>query len=139
MVAGSAIGSVSSPPVRLGPAGRGSPYITGWTSDSGPGTGPAGNSDLQIVTSDNPRNEDPAEIIAAIVEGMPEDSGNYSTVPDRRAAIGAAIREARAGDTVVIAGKGHEDYQWAGTRRLPFDDRVVAGEWLDETDARRDR
>jgi UDP-N-acetylmuramoyl-L-alanyl-D-glutamate--2,6-diaminopimelate ligase len=99
----------------------------------------AGNSDLQIVTSDNPRNEDPAEIIAAIVEGMPEDSGNYSTVPDRRAAIGAAIREARAGDTVVIAGKGHEDYQWVGTRRLPFDDRVVAGEWLDETDARRDR
>jgi UDP-N-acetylmuramoyl-L-alanyl-D-glutamate--2,6-diaminopimelate ligase len=74
--------------------------------------------DAVIVTSDNPRSEDPAAIAAAIVEGIVAD-----VILDRRAAIRSAINDARAGDTVVVAGKGHETYQIVGGARLPFDDR----------------
>ena len=97
------------------------------------------HSDLAIVTSDNPRGEDPARISRMIEEGLERESGNYSSVPDRRSAIREALRGARPGDTVVIAGKGHEDYQIVGTERLGFDDRDVARELLDELDAGRDR
>jgi UDP-N-acetylmuramoyl-L-alanyl-D-glutamate--2,6-diaminopimelate ligase len=84
--------------------------------------------DRVIVTSDNPRSEDPASIIAAIVEGA--GRGVESEV-DRRAAIGEAIAGAQAGDVVVIAGKGHEQGQeFAGGRKVPFDDIAVAREAL---------
>jgi UDP-N-acetylmuramoyl-L-alanyl-D-glutamate--2,6-diaminopimelate ligase len=90
--------------------------------------------DHVVVTSDNPRSEDPEAIIQAIVEGAdPEhDAGPTLEVePDRRRAIEHAVGLARPGDLVLIAGKGHEQGQeFAGGRKVPFDDRVVAGEAL---------
>jgi UDP-N-acetylmuramoyl-L-alanyl-D-glutamate--2,6-diaminopimelate ligase len=80
------------------------------------------------VTSDNPRSEPPEAIIAEIARGIggAADSRGYATLADRRAAIRAALAWAKAGDTVVIAGKGHEAYQIIGRDVLPFDDREVA-------------
>jgi UDP-N-acetylmuramoyl-L-alanyl-D-glutamate--2,6-diaminopimelate ligase len=95
----------------------------------------ARESDFAIVTSDNPRGEDPQAIISAIEGGM--KGARYSVVPDRREAIRAALQEAKEGDTVLIAGKGHETYQTIGTTSHPFDDRVVAKELLDELNAGR--
>jgi UDP-N-acetylmuramoyl-L-alanyl-D-glutamate--2,6-diaminopimelate ligase len=84
--------------------------------------------DRVIVTSDNPRSEDPATIIASILEGAGPD---VESEVDRRVAIGSAIAGARAGDVVVIAGKGHEQGQeFAGGRKVPFDDITVAREAL---------
>jgi len=97
-------------------------------------------SDLAILTSDNPRSEDPLKIIAEVEVGL-RGAGlqridrdqlgaksGYIVEPDRRAAITLAIHSAQAGDIVVIAGKGHENYQLVGPRKLPFDDREVARE-----------
>ncbi len=85
--------------------------------------------DLAVITSDNPRTEDPVAIIDEIAAGVPGELGDKVVVePDRRAAIRIAVREAEAGDTVVIAGKGHEQGQLVGDRKIPFDDRAVAGE-----------
>jgi UDP-N-acetylmuramoyl-L-alanyl-D-glutamate--2,6-diaminopimelate ligase len=84
--------------------------------------------DLTIVTSDNPRSEDPLAIIAEIEPGAREGGGAYLIEPDRRAAIARAVREAADGDVVVIAGKGHETYQELADRTIPFDDRAVAAE-----------
>jgi UDP-N-acetylmuramoyl-L-alanyl-D-glutamate--2,6-diaminopimelate ligase len=81
--------------------------------------------DVAIVTSDNPRSEDPEAIIAEIMDGVPMEAE-----PDRRAAIERAVSLARPGDVVVIAGKGHEQGQQFGDRTLPFDDRAVAREAL---------
>jgi UDP-N-acetylmuramoyl-L-alanyl-D-glutamate--2,6-diaminopimelate ligase len=78
----------------------------------------AAGADAVIVTSDNPRGEDPAAIAAAVADGIVAE-----VILDRRAAIRRAIDDARAGDTVVVAGKGHEAYQIVGVERLPFDDR----------------
>jgi UDP-N-acetylmuramoyl-L-alanyl-D-glutamate--2,6-diaminopimelate ligase len=80
------------------------------------------------VTSDNPRSERPEAIIAEIVAGMPAapEVDRHATMPDRKAAIRAALAWARSGDVVVIAGKGHEAYQIIGSEVLPFDDREVA-------------
>ncbi len=87
-------------------------------------------SDLAIVTSDNPRSEDPEAIVAEVLAGVDDRSAVEAEV-DRRAAIARALSRAEAGDTVVIAGKGHEQGQeLAGGRRLPFDDRQVAREEL---------
>jgi UDP-N-acetylmuramoyl-L-alanyl-D-glutamate--2,6-diaminopimelate ligase len=83
--------------------------------------------DLAIVTSDNPRTEDPGAIIDEILTGV---VGPAEVEPDRRAAIAKAIGEARAGDVVVIAGRGAERYQDVAGRKLPFDDREVAREEL---------
>jgi len=83
-------------------------------------------SDLSIVTSDNPRSEHPLDIIKDIETGMHEGPGIYRIVPDRREAIEQAVVEAGKGDIVVIAGKGHEDYQIVGDLRNPFDDRQVS-------------
>jgi UDP-N-acetylmuramoyl-L-alanyl-D-glutamate--2,6-diaminopimelate ligase len=89
-------------------------------------------SDLVIVTSDNPRSEDPARIIEDIKRGIvvPPDRTTSATpnlaIVDRQAAIERAINEARAGDLVLVAGKGHEKYQEIGNRVLPFDDVEVA-------------
>jgi UDP-N-acetylmuramoyl-L-alanyl-D-glutamate--2,6-diaminopimelate ligase len=88
------------------------------------------NADLSIVTSDNPRSEDPLAIIAEIEAGALAGGGDYVVEPDRRAAIRLAMARARAGDVVVIAGKGHETYQELADRTIAFDDRVVAAEEL---------
>ena len=86
--------------------------------------------DLTVVTSDNPRSEDPLAIVAQIEEGARRGGGAYVVEPDRRAAIRLALREAAPGDVVVIAGKGHEAGQEFADRTIPFDDRVVAAEEL---------
>ena len=83
------------------------------------------------LTSDNPRSEDPAAIIEEIAAGVtPPPPGGYARYPDRREAIHEALDWARPGDTVVLAGKGHEAYQIIGGQVLPFDDRLVAREYL---------
>jgi UDP-N-acetylmuramoyl-L-alanyl-D-glutamate--2,6-diaminopimelate ligase len=81
------------------------------------------HSDHAIATSDNPRTEDPLAILRDIAVGL---SGSCETIPDRREAIRHAIERAGSDDVVVIAGKGHEDYQIIGETRHPFDDRVEA-------------
>jgi UDP-N-acetylmuramoyl-L-alanyl-D-glutamate--2,6-diaminopimelate ligase len=87
-------------------------------------------SDLAIVTSDNPRSEDPEAIVAEILAGI-DDRGGVEEEVDRRAAIALALSRAEPGDTVVIAGKGHEQGQeFENGRKLPFDDRDVAREEL---------
>ena len=87
--------------------------------------------DAAYVTSDNPRTEDPQRIIDEIVPGFSAVSGCRVVVEvDRRRAIQAAITGARPGDTVLIAGKGHEPYQLVGDTVLPFDDVAVARECL---------
>ena len=86
--------------------------------------------DFAVVTSDNPRSEDPLEIISEIVRGFNGGRDNFTIEPDRRAAIAAAISIAREGDTVLIAGKGHETYQEFNGHRIDFDDRKVARELL---------
>ena len=92
--------------------------------------------DHVVVTSDNPRSEDPDEIIAAIVAGAeaaapPDQASSMEVEADRRAAIERALRQAGPGDIVLIAGKGHEQGQeLAGGRKVPFDDREVAREAL---------
>jgi UDP-N-acetylmuramoyl-L-alanyl-D-glutamate--2,6-diaminopimelate ligase len=83
--------------------------------------------DLVVVTSDNPRSEDPDAIIGEILAGV---SGDVEVEPDRRRAIASAIEAAREGDVVVIAGKGHEQGQELADRTIPFDDREVAREAL---------
>jgi UDP-N-acetylmuramoyl-L-alanyl-D-glutamate--2,6-diaminopimelate ligase len=83
--------------------------------------------DLAIVTSDNPRSEEPEAIIGEIVAGAEAD---VDVEPDRRDAIARAIEIAREGDVVVIAGKGHEQGQQFGDAIVPFDDRDVAREAL---------
>ena len=87
----------------------------------------AGLADRVVVTSDNPRSEDPQAIIEEILAGL-DESGRAKTVvqADRRAAIAQAIDQARPGDIVLIAGKGHETYQIIGDRRIHFDDAEVA-------------
>jgi UDP-N-acetylmuramoyl-L-alanyl-D-glutamate--2,6-diaminopimelate ligase len=87
--------------------------------------------DLVVVTSDNPRSEDPASIAAMVVEGLATTDTPTVVELDRRAAIRLAIAEADAHDVVLIAGKGHESGQAAGATTVPFDDRVVAFEELE--------
>ncbi len=84
-----------------------------------------------MVTSDNPRTEDPNAIIEDILAGMVDGQGRYDVQPDRRSAIALAISLAKPGDSILIAGKGHEDYQLVGNKVLSFDDRVVAREELE--------
>lgn len=85
--------------------------------------------DISVVTSDNPRTEDPIAIIDDIIPGI--DAGaSYEIVPDREEAIGRALALAKPGDTVVIAGKGHEDYQIVGTEKRHFDDAEIARRFL---------
>ena len=98
-------------------------------------------SDVIVITSDNPRSEDPTRIIEEIQQGVARDTHRDSdvgvlTIVDRRAAIAKAIELARPGDMVLIAGKGHEKYQVIGDRVLPFDDIAVAGEALARRRAR---
>lgn len=87
-------------------------------------------SDVVVVTTDNPRTEDPVGIILQIEDGMRAFETRYEVEVDRRRAIERAIEEAAPGDTVLIAGKGHEDYQIFADRTVHFDDREVAREAL---------
>ena len=87
--------------------------------------------DLTVITTDNPRSEDPLDIIAEVERGAAEGGGPYVVEPDRRAAIRLALRHARPGDVVVVAGKGHEQEQEFADRSVPFDDRVVVREELE--------
>ena len=88
-------------------------------------------SDLAVVTSDNPRSEDPAAIVAEVAAGAREGDAELVIEVDRQAAIALALGRAEPGDTVVIAGKGHEQGQeFEGGRKVPFDDREVAREEL---------
>jgi UDP-N-acetylmuramoyl-L-alanyl-D-glutamate--2,6-diaminopimelate ligase len=109
------------------------------------GQAAAGASNLLVVTSDNPRSEDPLAIIREIEAGLKDmnvsqitaaaarqGSSGYLVVPDRREAIRLAVALARPGDAVLVAGKGHEDYQIRGSERLHFDDREEVREALQE-------
>ncbi len=88
--------------------------------------------DVAVVTSDNPRSEDPAAIISAELSGVPAGAPTRLLVePDRRTAIAMAFESAGEGDVVLIAGKGHETTQTVGDRVLPFDDRAVARQLLE--------
>jgi UDP-N-acetylmuramoyl-L-alanyl-D-glutamate--2,6-diaminopimelate ligase len=101
--------------------------------------------DLIVATSDNPRTEDPLAILSEIEPGLARSGkakldprhtrmglSGYCVVPDRREAIELAVRAARPGDAVLIAGKGHEDYQIVGKEKRPFDDRAEARRALEE-------
>ena len=93
------------------------------------GKAAAALADVIVITSDNPRSEDPMAIIEEVVAGVP--SGVHPTIePDRRRAVTLALTDRRPGDVVVVAGKGHESGQTAGGVTVPFDDRVVAREEL---------
>lgn len=85
--------------------------------------------DLTVVTSDNPRTEEPEAIIQDILEGIPKNA-NFIVNSDRASAIDQAIQAAKAGDGILIAGKGHEDYQILGTEKIHFDDREEAAKAL---------
>ncbi|GBF79279.1 UDP-N-acetylmuramoyl-L-alanyl-D-glutamate--2,6-diaminopimelate ligase [Aphanothece sacrum] len=86
--------------------------------------------DIAVVTSDNPRTEEPQGILNDIIAGIPE-SVKHLVISDRAEAIGKAIEQAKAGDGVLIAGKGHEDYQILGTEKIHFDDREEAKKALE--------
>ncbi len=114
--------------------------VFGCGGDRDPGKRPtmgriaAQRSDVVFLTSDNPRTEDPEAILRDIEQGVQglsaSERGASYVIPDRRAAIRAALLEARPGDMVLIAGKGHEDYQIIGATRHRFDDREVVRELL---------
>lgn len=88
------------------------------------------SSDLTILTSDNPRNEDPLSILKDMENGISE--GRYEVIADRRQAIRYAVQQAQENDIILIAGKGHETYQIIGTEKYNFDDRIVASEAIKE-------
>ena len=109
------------------------------------GEAAASYSDMTIITSDNPRLEDPAAIIGEIETGIDQNRikkteidqlqmmngvHSYTVIPNREKAIETAINIASVGDIVLIAGKGHEDYQIMGEKKMPFDDRIVAAHAL---------
>jgi UDP-N-acetylmuramoyl-L-alanyl-D-glutamate--2,6-diaminopimelate ligase len=93
-------------------------------------------SDVVVITSDNPRSEEPQRIIEEIKRGIPAGvqggrAPDVQTIVDRREAIERAVEQAEPGDVVLIAGKGHEKYQQIGDRVLPFDDGAIARQALD--------
>ena len=88
--------------------------------------------DLTIITSDNPRFEEPLDIIADIVTGIEKTDGEYVKIPDRKEAIKYAIANGKKGDIIVLAGKGHEDYQEIEGKKYPMDERVLVAEVLEE-------
>lgn len=88
--------------------------------------------DLTVVTSDNPRNEEPMDIINDILVGVHKADGAYVTIPDRKEAIAYCMKNAQDGDIIVLAGKGHEDYQEIKGVKHPMDERVLIQEILQE-------
>lgn len=93
--------------------------------------------DLSVITADNSRFEDVMDIISDIKIGLAKTSGKYVVIPDRRDAIRYCIENAQTGDIVVLAGKGHEDYQEIQGVKYPFDERVVISEILQELEAEK--
>lgn len=89
------------------------------------------NSELFIITSDNPRTENKIDIIKAIVAGI-KDKNDILVTPERESAIRTAIEFARENDTVMLLGKGHEDYQVIGTEKIPFDDKQIALKYIEK-------
>ena len=87
-------------------------------------------SDFVIVTSDNPRTEAPGDIIKDILGGMTDTKTPYTVIENRREAIRWAIENAKADDTILLAGKGHETYQTIGRENFPFDEREIVSEAL---------
>ncbi|MBE0416606.1 MAG: UDP-N-acetylmuramoyl-L-alanyl-D-glutamate--2,6-diaminopimelate ligase [Coriobacteriia bacterium] len=96
------------------------------------GVAAGSEADHVIITSDNPRSEDPVGIVLQIEDGVRETGVSYEVEVDRRTAIRTALAQAASGDAVLIAGKGHEDYQIFADRTIHFDDREVAHEVLEE-------
>jgi UDP-N-acetylmuramoyl-L-alanyl-D-glutamate--2,6-diaminopimelate ligase len=96
------------------------------------GEAAARGADLVVATSDNPRSEDPLAILDAMVAGVRETGTPYVVEPDRAAAIGRAVAEARPGDVVLVAGKGHEQGQTFAEVTVPFDDRTVLARALEQ-------
>jgi UDP-N-acetylmuramoyl-L-alanyl-D-glutamate--2,6-diaminopimelate ligase len=94
------------------------------------GAAAGATSDVVVVTSDNPRSEEPGAIVEQILEGLRGSPAEIHTEIDRRGAIGLGISMAQRGDSVLVAGKGHEDYQIFANETIHFDDREVAREWL---------
>lgn len=92
----------------------------------------ADNSDFVIVTSDNPRTEEPLAIIAEIVPGVKDRGTAYKVIPDRIEAIGWAIDNAAPGDVILLAGKGHEDYQIIGHEKIHMDEREIVADFLEK-------
>ena len=88
--------------------------------------------DFVIVTSDNPRTEQPETIIGDILEGMKDTATPYVAIPDRVEAIHYAMDNARPGDVIILAGKGHEDYQEINHKHYPMDERVIVAEHLNK-------
>jgi UDP-N-acetylmuramoyl-L-alanyl-D-glutamate--2,6-diaminopimelate ligase len=86
--------------------------------------------DLPIVTSDNPRTEDPEAILNDIEQGMKRH--DHERIEDRRSAIKRALEVAGPEDVIVLAGKGHEDYQIRGKEKLPFDEKIIVAELSQE-------
>ena len=87
---------------------------------------------MQIITSDNPRTEDPVKIVEDVEKGIIGITENYEVIVDRKEAIKKAIEMCKKEDLVVLAGKGHEDYQIIGTEKYPFDERVIIKEIIDK-------
>ena len=87
--------------------------------------------DLSVITADNSRYENVLDILADIKVGLAKTDGKYIEIPDRREAIRWCIENAQPGDIIVLAGKGHEDYQEIEGKKYPFDERVVIREILD--------
>lgn len=93
--------------------------------------------DVVVVTSDNPRTEDPQQIIADILSGI--DEGDIYVEPDRRQAIAWSLEQGRPGDVIILAGKGHETYQEVNGVQYPMDEREIVKEWFRKTDMRREK
>ena len=88
--------------------------------------------DYTIITSDNPRTEDPAEIVKDIEEGIKKTNGKYECIVDRIEAIKKAIKIANKRDIIILAGKGHEQYQEINKKRYPFDENKIVNEIIEE-------
>ena len=95
----------------------------------------AENADLVILTSDNPRTEDPETILDEIEPGIAGSTTPYLRICDRVEAIHCAIDMAESGDVILLAGKGHEDYQIIGHEKHPMDERVIVADWMKQRKA----
>lgn len=94
-------------------------------------------SDALVITSDNPRTEDPEDIIEDMLRGTDRKSSTVQAVVDRQEAIRNAVEKARPGDMLLIAGKGHEDYQIIGTEKIHSDDREIVAKYMEEKSGKR--
>ena len=88
--------------------------------------------DYTIITSDNPRTEDPETIVKEVEEGIKKTNGKYECIVDRVEAIKKAIKMANKKDIIVLAGKGHEQYQEINKKRYPFDENLIVNTIVDE-------